>query len=463
MSSLAVCATASIGRDDIRLPAALSDELRIKIMEAARVLYNVLGYAALPFLPARLWLRGRREPGYRSRIGERFGRYTTAAVGAPLIWLHAVSVGETRAALPLVQRLSASYPAATILLTHMTATGRETGRALFGERVTQAWLPYDLPFAVDGFLSHFRPAVGFLLETELWPNLIAKAHHAGIPLFLINARLSEPSARAYARFPALARPMLGRLAGIAAQSAADAGRLASLGAAEPVVTGNLKFDMRVPDAALSLASEFKHRFGSRPVWVAASTREGEEALIVDALARFSMPKNSLLIIVPRHPQRFEAVADLLRARGIPFARRTENRPVTADLRVVLGDSMGEMLAYYAASDLAFVGGSLLPLGGQNLIEPLAVGTPVVIGPHTFNFSDAAQGAVSAGAARRVGNADELLAEVARLLSNPIELAAMGERARNFHAAHRGAADRLWRWLEPRLAATLGAPTLPDRG
>jgi 3-deoxy-D-manno-octulosonic-acid transferase len=334
---------------------------------------------------------------------------------------------------------------------------------LFGERVTQAWLPYDLPFAVDGFLSHFRPAVGFLLETELWPNLIAKAHHAGIPLFLINARLSEPSARAYARFPALARPMLGRLAGIAAQSAADAGRLASLGAAEPVVTGNLKFDVRVPDAALSLASEFKHRFGSRPLWVAASTREGEEALIVDALARFSMPKNSLLIIVPRHPQRFEAVADLLRARGIPFARRTENRAVTADLRVVLGDSMGEMLAYYAASDLAFVGGSLLPLGGQNMIEPLAVGTPVVIGPHTFNFSDAAQGAVSAGAARRVGNADELLAEVARLLSNPIELATMRDRARSFHAAHRGAADRLWRWLEPRLAATLGAPILPDRG
>src|SRR5439155_6268881 len=351
-------------------------------MEAARVLYNVLGYAALPFLPARLWLRGRREPGYRSGIAERFGRYDAVPVGAPLVWMHAVSVGETRAALPLVQRLSASYPASTILLTHMTATGRETGRALFGERVIQAWLPYDLPFAVDGFLSHFRPALGFLLETELWPNLIAKAHDARIPLFLINARLSERSARAYARFSALSRPMLVRLAGVAAQSAADAGRLASLGAAEPVVTGNLKFDVRVPDSALSLANEFKHRFGARPVWVAASTRDGEEALIADALARFSMPKDSLLVIVPRHPQRFEAVADLLRARGIPFARRTENAPVTADVRVVLGDSMGEMLAYYAASDLAFVAGSLLPLGGQNMIEALAVGTPVVIGPHT---------------------------------------------------------------------------------
>lgn len=432
-------------------------------MEAARVLYSVLGYAALPFLPARLWLRGRREPGYRTAIGERFGRYAAAAVGAPLLWVHAVSVGETRAALPLVQRLTASYPAATILLTHMTATGRETGRALFGERVVQAWLPYDLPFAVDGFLSHFRPAAGFLLETELWPNLIAKAHRARIPLFLINARLSEQSARAYARFSALSRPMLGRLAGIAAQSAADAARLASLGAAEPFVTGNLKFDVRVPDSALSLAHELKHRFGSRPVWVAASTREGEEALIADALARFSMPKDSLLVIVPRHPQRFDAVADLLRARGIPFVRRTENRPIPADVGVVLGDSMGEMLAFYAASDVAFVGGSLLPMGGQNLIEPLAVGTPVVIGPHTFNFSDAAQGAVSAGAARRVGDADGLLAEVARLLSNRVELAAMGDRARSFHAAHQGAADRLWHWLLPQLASALGAPTRRGRG
>jgi 3-deoxy-D-manno-octulosonic-acid transferase len=194
------------------------------------------------------------------------------------------------------------------------------------------------------------------------------------------------------------------------------------------------------------------------VWVAASTRDGEEALIIDALARASMPKETLLVIVPRHPQRFEAVAELLRARGLPFVSRSEDRPVTADTKIVLGDSMGEMLAYYAASDLAFVGGSLLPLGGQNLIEPLAVGTPVVIGPHTFNFSDAAQGAVSAGAARRVADADELLAEVARLLSNPVELTAMRDRARSFHAAHRGAADRLWEWLLPQLVPALGEPT-----
>jgi 3-deoxy-D-manno-octulosonic-acid transferase len=432
-------------------------------MEAARVLYNLLGYAALPFLPARLWLRGRREPGYRSAIAERFGRYSAPRADAPLVWIHAVSVGETRAAVPLVQRLTETYPAATILLTHMTATGRETGRALFGERVVQAWLPYDLPFAVEGFLAHFRPAAGFLIETELWPNLVAKTRGAGVPLFLVNARLSEQSAKAYARFSALTRPMLERLSGIAAQSEADAARLSSLGATHPFVTGNLKFDVSVPDAALSLARELKLRFGSRPVWVAASTRDGEETLIVDALARARQPRETLLVIVPRHPQRFEAVADLLRDRGLPFARRSENRPVTADTTVVLGDSMGEMLAYYAASDLAFVGGSLLPLGGQNLIEPLAVGTPVLIGPHTFNFSDAAQGAVSAGAARRVADADELLAEVTRLLSNPKALGAMRDRARSFHAAHRGAADRLWQWLLPQLAPALGEPTPRGHG
>jgi 3-deoxy-D-manno-octulosonic-acid transferase len=431
-------------------------------MEAARILYNLLGYAALPLLPARLWLRGRREPGYRTAIRERFGRYASLPSGAPLVWIHAVSVGETRAAVPLVQRLTASYPAATILLTHMTATGRETGHALFGERIVQAWLPYDLPFAVDGFLSHFRPAAGFLLETELWPNLIAKAHDAHIPLFLVNARLSERSARAYGRFSALARPMLGRLTGIAAQSAADAARLASLGGAHTIVTGNLKFDVSVPEAALSLARELKLRFGSRPTWLAASTRDGEEALVFDALEQASMPNDSLLVIVPRHPQRFEVVADLLRRRGVPFTRRSKNQPVTADTRVVLGDSMGEMLAYYAAADVAFVGGSLLPLGGQNMIEPLAVGTPVVIGPHTFNFSDAARGAVSAGAARRVCDADELLAVVSRLLSNPVELAAMGDRARSFHAAHQGAADRLWHWLLPQLATALGEPTRRGR-
>jgi 3-deoxy-D-manno-octulosonic-acid transferase len=422
------------------------------LMEAARALYTLLGSAALPLLPLRLWWRGRREPGYRRRIGERFGRYRGAVTG-PTFWIHAVSVGETRAAGPLVQRLKTAYPEATLVLTHMTAAGRETGHALFGDGVVQTWLPYDVPFAARAFYAHYHPAAGFLLETELWPNLIAAAQAAGIPLYLINARLSERSARGYRRFGALTRPMLQRLAGVAAQSAADAVRLAALGAPAPIVTGNLKFDASIPSTTQELAAGFRLRFGStRPVWLAASTREGEESLLLDALARRPLPGNPLLVLVPRHPQRFAVVAELLRARGIPFLRRTDDTPVSADVGVVLGDSMGEMPAYYAASDVAFIGGSLLPLGGQNLIEALAVGTPVVVGPHTFNFADATAGAIASGAALCVADADALMATLAALLDDPARRAAMREAARAFHRTHRGAADRLWTWLAPKLPA-----------
>lgn len=415
------------------------------------MLYTALGTAALPLLPLRLWWRGRREPEYRRAIGERFGRYETAAVDAPLLWVHAVSVGETRAALPLVQRLKLAYPRASILLTHMTATGRETGRSLFGDSVTQAWLPYDLPFAVHGFFRHFRPVAGFLVETELWPNMVAHAHATGVPLFLINARMSRRSARGYAHVPSLTRPLFARLTGVAAQSPDDAGRLAALGAPAPVVTGNVKFDIAVPPEARTLGRELRIRFGAtRPVWVAASTRDGEESLILDVLAQTPLPRETLLVIVPRHPQRFADVAALLGARGVPFVRRSDNRPVPADVGVVLGDSMGELLAYYAAADLAFIGGSLLPLGGQNLIEALAIGTPVLIGPHTFNFREAAIGAVASGAAQRVADAEALILAVEALFRDPAQQDAMQEAAGAFHASHRGATERLMHWLEPQL-------------
>jgi len=420
-------------------------------METPRALYTALAFAMLPWLPLRLWWRARREPGYGVATGERFGRYRVAPVGAPLIWIHAVSVGETRAALPLIARLKAAYPQAGVLLTHMTATGRETGRSLFGDGVMQAWLPYDFPFAVRAFLAHFRPVVGCLIETELWPNLIAEAHARKIPLFLVNARLSERSARAYARFAPLTRPMVGRLAGVAAQSPDDAARLAALGAHAPVVTGNLKFDIAIPSQARALGAEFRMRFGAtRLVWVAASTREGEETLILDALARTPLRHDALLVIVPRHPQRFAAVAEQLRARGVAFVRRSDNAAVPAHVGVVLGDSMGEMLGYYAAADVAFIGGSLLPLGGQNLIEALATGAPVLIGPHTFNFSEATAGAIAAGAARRIADADALIAALAELFADASTRESMREAAAAFHAAHRGAADRLQRWLAPQL-------------
>ena len=418
----------------------------------ARAFYTLLWYLALPLLPLRLWWRGLREPGYRARIGERFGRYGgNAPAPRGVIWIHAVSLGETRAAAPLIERIARTHPDAKLLLTHMTATGREAGHALYGDTVQQAWLPYDIPFAIDAFLARFRPRAGLLMETEVWPNLVAACRDAGVPLFLVNARLSEKSASGYRRVDALTRPMFGALAGVAAQTAGDAARLADVGASEINITGNLKFDVALPAESAALGRELRVRFGeSRPVFLAASTREGEEALLLDAIARRPLPSNTLTVIVPRHPQRFAAVADLLRTRGIPFARRSENLAVPSDIPFVLGDSMGEMGGYCAAADAAFVGGSLLPLGGQNLIEPIAMGTPTLVGMHTFNFQEATDNAIAAGAALRVADADALVMEVATLLNDPGRRNRMRDTALAFHAAHRGAADRLWAWLAPRL-------------
>ena len=383
----------------------------------------------------------------------------------PLLWVHAVSLGETRAAAPLVERALRAFPDATVLLTHMTATGRAAGQAFAGERVVQTWLPYDVPFAVRAFLAHFKPRAGLVMETELWPNLLAAAARAGVPVYLVNARMSERSAAGYARVPSLTRPLLAALAGVAAQSEADALRLRQLGARAPMVTGNLKFDVGVPESALALGRELKARFGgARAVWVAGSTRDGEEALIADALAARPLPSGALTVIVPRHPQRFDVVAQLLRQRGVAFVRRSDNAPVPADVGVVLGDSMGELLGFYAAADVAFVGGSLLPLGGQNLIEPIAVGRPTLFGPHMWNFAEAAQKSRAAGAAVEVADAAQLVAEVGALLHDRPRREAMRHAALAFHAAHAGAGDRLWAWLAPQLAPLLqdeaAAPRAP---
>ena len=428
-----------------------------------RAIYTLLWYLALPLLPLRLLWRGRREPGYREHVGERYGRYH-GAVPQPVVWVHAVSLGETRAAAPLVDRLRRAHPGATVLLTHMTATGRAGGRALFGDSVVQAWLPYDAPFAVRAFLAHFKPRAGLIMETELWPNLVALAHAAEVPLYLVNARMSARSARGYARVPSLARPMLAALSGVAAQTQIDAKRLADLGAPSPVVTGNLKFDASTPDGMEALGREFRVRFGAaRPVWVAASTRDGEEAMLLDALATTPLPPGTVTVIVPRHPQRFAVVAELLRQRGMPFVRRSGNAPVPADIDIVLGDSMGELPGYFAAADVAFVGGSLLPLGGQNLIEPISMGRPTFIGPHMFNFAEAAAGAVAAGAAIEVADAPALLGAVAQLLDDAPRRAAMRANALAFHAEHRGAAERLWTWLSPRIAAAVEGRQPPSGG
>ena len=419
-----------------------------------RALYSLLLHVLAPGAVLYLWWRGRRQPAYRHHIGERFGRYRLTAVPTRPIWVHAVSVGETRAAEPLLLALRRRHPDRAILLTSTTPTGRATGEELFGGKVQQVYLPYDLPFAVSSFLDRFDPAVGVLMETELWPNLAAACRRRGIPLYLANARLSARSARGYGRFASLARDVLAGLAGVGAQTAADAGRLEALGGPHPVVTGNLKFDIEPAPAMVALGRELRQRFGAhRPVLLAASTREGEEEIVLDAWPG-ACPEGTLLVIVPRHPQRFDDVAMVLDRRGIRWQRRSAVGAVAGDIAVVLGDSMGEMTAYYGASDVAFVGGSLLPLGGQNLIEACAMGVPVLIGPHTFNFEEATALAIDAGAARRIADGPAMVTAAASLLGDKAARERMSAAALGFAAAHRGATARTLAliesgWLPPR--------------
>ena len=416
-----------------------------------RALYAAAWAVATPFALARLAWRSRRQRGYLDRLGERFGRYAPAPP-ARRIWIHAVSVGETRAAAPIVDALERRFPDHRILMTHMTPTGRETGESLFGNRVERVWLPYDLRFAVRRFLAHYQPRFGMILETEVWPRLLEECAREGVPVVLANGRLSGRSARRYARFASFARWAFSNLSGIAAQTEADAQRFRSLGAGDVAVTGNVKFDVEVPGEMMERGRVFRERFGaSRAVWVAGSTREGEEALLLDAFVELKPAANALLVIVPRHPQRFDEVQRLAQARGIALARRSDERAVDPSTRVLLGDSMGEMLAYYAAADVVIMGGSLLAYGSQNLIEACALGRPVIVGPHTYNFEEASEGAIAAGAALRVRDAGGALEAAAALSADDARRRRMGEDARAFVAAHRGAVQRLMDWLAPRVA------------
>lgn len=404
-----------------------------------RLGYRLLLWLLFPWVLLHLWWRGRRQPAYREHIAERFGWYSVRPE-RPLIWLHAVSVGETRAAEPLVRALAARYPGHALLLTQMTPTGRETAQQLFGDVATIAFLPYDYPSAVARFLAHFRPRLGILMETEIWFNLIGECARRGVPLLLANARLSEKSARGYARVAPLTRAALGRLEAVSAQTRADAERLDRLGAHGVEITGNLKFDVEIAPRLLQLGAELKQRIGPRPVLLAASTRAGEEELVLDAFARIGVER-LLLLLVPRHPQRFGEVAALLEQRGLNFARRSDDRAVPPECRVLLGDSMGEMTAYYSVCDLAFIGGSLLPLGGQNLIEACAVGRPLLFGPHMFNFAEASRLALAAGAATEVADAAALAQRAEQLLRDQSARARMAQAALEFSRAHQGATAR----------------------
>ncbi len=408
----------------------------------ARLLYSFVIYLATPLILARLLWRARKQPEYLRNLGERWALYRRAAP-RKLIWVHAVSVGETRAAQPLVEAIRNAWPEHRILLTCMTPTGREAGREVYGDRVIQTYLPYDYPGAVNRFFRHFSPAFGVLMETEIWPNLLAGARRNGVPVILANARLSERSARGYAKVAVLARPAFSALTAVAAQTAGDARRIAGLGASNVSVCGNLKFDVTPAPEKLALGHTWRKALGERPVWLAASTREGEEALVLEAwreIGTVSGQSAPLLVIVPRHPQRFPEVAALLARNGIDFVQRSAGLPA-GDTQAWLGDSMGEMAAYYALADIAFVGGSLLPLGGQNLIEAAACGCPVVVGPHTLNFQQATEDSIAAGAARRVVDRAELAVAIGQAFAKADELAAMRTAAVRFAAAHRGATER----------------------
>jgi 3-deoxy-D-manno-octulosonic-acid transferase len=401
--------------------------------------YRLLLWLVFPWIFAHLWWRSRRQPAYREHIGERFGWYS-AQPQRPVIWLHAVSVGEMRAADPLVREIARRYPGYELLLTQMTPTGRETAQQLFGAMATVVYLPYDYPRAVARFLTRFRPRLGIIMETEIWPNLVEGCARRSVPLLLANARLSEKSARGYELVAPLTRAALAGLAAVSAQTRADAERLTRLGARGVEITGNLKFDVAVAPQMLDLGAQLKQWIGARPVLLAASTREGEEELVLDAFEQIGV-EGLLLLLVPRHPQRFDEVAALLAKRKLRYMRRSAQCALSPDCQALLGDSMGEMTAYYAACDLTFIGGSLLPYGGQNLIEACAVGRPLLFGPHMYNFAEASRLALEAGAALEVADA-AMLAELAgQLLRDPAARVRMSQAALAFSRAHQGATAR----------------------
>jgi 3-deoxy-D-manno-octulosonic-acid transferase len=422
----------------------------------ARAAYSTLLRLLTPAYLLRLWWRGRREPLYRFALGERLG-FGCGPARPGALWLHAVSLGETRAALPLVQALRQQRPGMRLLLTHGTATGREAGRALLRDGDLQCWLPWDTPGAVRRFLRRHRPCAGVLMETEVWPNLLHEAHAEGVPMALANARLSERSLARSLRIDALIRPVAGLLQRVLAQTEADAERLRRAGAARVQVCGNLKFDLSPDPAQLARGQAWRRDLG-RSVVLAAVTREGEEQPLLQCWLRLEAPR-PLLVLVPRHPQRFDAVADLVTGCGLALRRRSSwalQPPADASAADVwLGDSMGEMPLYYAAADVALLGGSFGRFGGQNLIEAAACGCPLVMGPHTFNFSEAAELALACGAALRVADIDEGVTRAVALLRDPSR-ETRSRRALEFTAAHRGAAERMAREV-----LAVAAPATPD--
>ena len=412
-----------------------------------RFLYSVLFYCLLPAICLRLLWRAVRSPNYAKRWGERFGFVGHPDSDKETIWLHAVSVGETLAAVTLIKALQEKYPGYRLMVTCMTPTGSERITAAFGGSVEHSYAPYDMPDAVARFLGRVRPKLLIIMETELWPNTIAACNKRNIPVILANGRLSDKSSRAYQRINSLVRPMLNGLHTVAAQHTDDAQRFQSFGLSDTAVTvtGNIKFDLNIApalkDAVAQLSKDWRGTT-QRRIFLAASTHKGEDEIILAGFAKIkAQVESALLVLVPRHPERFNQVAELCHSAGFSVVRRSANIPVGA-ADILLGDSMGELMTFFGACDLAFVGGSFVPTGGHNMIEAAAWGTPVLTGPHLFNFTEAAQLLTEAGGMKVCQNFDDLADQCILLLQDESQRMQMGDAARHVAEANRGALDRL---------------------
>lgn len=418
-----------------------------------RQLYTLTLYLLVPWVLLRLALRGLRTPAYWRRWAERFG-YVPKVSEPTALWIHAVSVGEVQATLPLIRALRERIDPARILITTMTPTGSDRIRALYGDQPAQLYTPYDLPGAVARFLDRTRPQLALIMETEIWPNLFHACRRRGIPVFMVNARMSERSFQGYRRVSRLTAQTLGQVAGILAQGDEDRRRLVELGApADRLhVTGSVKFDIPLPPSLAEQAAALRRGWGvARPVWVAASTHQGEDEVVLQAFANLlqSFP-NALLILVPRHPERFSSVRALCVKKHFPVVSRSEGDACNDETRVFIGDTMGELTLFLAAADVAFVGGSLVPVGGHNPLEPVALGVPVVFGPHMFNFAEMSRWLMQAGAAVQVGDAEELARQVGSWLASANMRHDAGQRGRQVVERHKGAADAVLKLLEPYL-------------
>ncbi len=438
-----------------------------------RFLYSAMFFLAMPLVLLRLWWRGRSERGYRKNIGERFGFAGASPAKQNVMWIHAVSVGEVRAALPLIGKLRIAFPHSPVMLTCMTPTGRRTARELLADDIDVRYVPYDLPWALALFIRRIRPRMLIVMETELWPNLIHACHANAVPAFLVNARLSAKSQQGYLKFApvrSLVRDALQSFAAVMAQSEDDATRLKSLGAHDVHVTGNMKFDLTLDDAAVARGLVWHRAMNGRRVILLASTRDNEELSLARAFKQVTdwpadpdsnqdgdKRQRPLLVIVPRHPTRFDHVFEQLQNDGFEVRRRralddNASTPAAAlaHADVWLGDSMGEMHAYYAMCDIAIIGGSFQPLGGQNLIEAAALGKAIIMGPSTYNFSEAVQLATAANAMLSVADSVGAIAAAKALLADATRLRQIGANAQAFAQAHGGATDRTLAVIESKL-------------